>query len=182
MKNLMVRTNTFTRFTARLAVIVLFAALLSVTPFHAALAAPTAPDLGTADSFAVLGGTAVTLTASAVAGDVGSPVAVTLTGSAVTGTVYPAGDPIAVEAYNDFLAAYDALAAEPCDANLTGQPLVGQSLAPGVYCFNAAVTETGGTLTLDGSSTEPGFSKSEPSVPAPSRHQLLGGHVQRGDV
>ena len=152
MKNIMVRTNTFTRFTARLAVIVLFAALLSVTPFHAALAA-TAPDLGTADSFAVLGGTAVTLTASAVAGDVGSGFpfpgsAVTLTGSTVTGTVHE-GDAVAIAAYADFLSAYDALAdVTSYDETLAGT-LAGVTLSPGVYCFPAAAALTG-TLTLDG--------------------------------
>lgn len=35
---------------------------------------------------------------------------------------------------------------------MTGQPLAGQSLTPGVYCFDAAVTETGGQLTLNGPS------------------------------
>ncbi|MDO8637200.1 MAG: ice-binding family protein, partial [Dehalococcoidia bacterium] len=154
MKNLMVRTNTFTRFTAKLAVIVLFAALLTVVPFQAALAA-TAPNLGTAGSFAVLGGPAVTLTNSAVAGDVGSgfPVpgsAVTLTGSTVTGTVH-VGDAVAVAAYADFLSAYTALAGVTCDTTLTGN-LAGLTLAPGVYCVSAASTTTDGTLTLDGPS------------------------------
>ena len=38
MKNLMVRTHTFTMLTSRLVVMVLFAALLSAAPFHAKLA------------------------------------------------------------------------------------------------------------------------------------------------
>jgi hypothetical protein len=146
----MVRANTFTRFTARLAVIVLFAALLSVVPFHTALA-ETPPDLGLAQSFAVLGGPAVTLTNSAVAGDVGTGFpfpgsAVTLTGSTITGTVHE-GDADAVAAYNDFLNAYNALASVPCGVTLTGT-LAGVTLSPGVYCFDAAATLTG-TLTLD---------------------------------
>ncbi|MBF8265734.1 MAG: hypothetical protein HW384_1598 [Dehalococcoidia bacterium] len=154
MKNLMVRTNIFTRFTARLAVIIFFVALLSVVPFQAALAA-TAPNLGTAESFAVLGGPAVTLTNSAVAGDVGSGFpfpgsAVTLTGSTITGTVH-VGDAVAVAAYADFLSAYTALAGVTCDQTLTGN-LAGLTLAPGVYCVSAASTTTDGTLTLDGPS------------------------------
>lgn len=152
MKNLGVRTHTFTMLTSRLVVMVLFAALLSAAPFHAALAAD-APDLGSAETFAVLGGSAVTLTDSDVIGDVGSPVAVTLTTSTVDGTVYPAGDPIAVAAYNDFLAAYAALALVPCDTTLTGN-LAGLVLPPGVYCVDAASTTTGGVLTLAGSSTD----------------------------
>ena len=114
------------------------------------LSAQAAPDLGTAGSFAGLGGPAVTLTSSAVIGDVGVDLggAVTLTTSTIVGTVHE-GDTVAQQAYDDFLAAYDALALEQCNVDLTGQPLAGQSLTPGVYCFDAAVTETGGVLTLD---------------------------------
>jgi len=136
-------------------VLVLSFSLVTAVP---ALAA-TAPDLGTAKSFAVLGGPAVTLTNSTVTGDVGSGFpspgsAVTLTGSTITGGTVHEGDTVAQHAYDDFLDAYAALKAEPCDVDLTGQPLAGQFLTPGVYCFDAAVTETGGTLTLEGSSTD----------------------------
>lgn len=155
MKGLMVRTHTFTMLTSRLVAMVLFAALLSAVPFHAALAAATAPDLGTAGSFAVLGGTAVTLTNSAVIGDVGSPVAVTLTTSTVVGTAYPAGDPTAVLAYNDFVSAYNALAPSappeqwPCTGSLdTVYTDTTLTLIPGVYCNSADVTFTRTTLTL----------------------------------
>ena len=155
MKNLGVRTHTFTMLTSRLVVMVLFAALLSAAPFHAALAAD-APDLGSAETFAVLGGSAVTLTDSDVIGDVGvdTGIAITLTGSTISGTIH-AGDAVAQEAYEDFLAAYDALAIEPCDVDLSGQPLAGQFLAPGVYCFDAAATETGGVLTLVNPQNDP---------------------------
>jgi len=97
----------------------------------------------------------VTLTGSAVIGDVGSGLpfpgsAVTLTDSTVDGGVH-VGDAFAVQAYGDFFTAYDALAAVQCgsipldtvytDATLT--------LPPGVYCNTAAVTFTRTTLTLD---------------------------------
>jgi type VI secretion system secreted protein VgrG len=62
-------------------------------------------------------------------------------------------NPVATAAFNDFVLAYDALAAMPCDAahNLTGQPLGGKTLAPGVYCFPSTTADlTSGTLTLDG--------------------------------
>jgi len=152
MKNLMVRTHTFTMLTSRLAVIVLFAALLSAAPFHAKLA-QNAPNLGAAASFAVLGGSAVTLTDSIVTGDVGvyPGTAVTNTRSTIIGTVH-AGDAVAQKAYEDFLAAYTALAGEQCTEILTGT-LDGVTLAPGVYCFAAAATLTG-QLTLNGSSTD----------------------------
>jgi len=136
------------RITVRLAVAILFAALLSAVPFHAALAA-TAPDLGTAASFAVLAGGAVTCTDSTITGDVGvSPgTAITQTRCIINGTVH-ANDPAAIAANADFFAAYDALALVQCDQVLTGT-LAGVTLTPGVYCFDAAATLTG-LLTLDG--------------------------------
>lgn len=110
---------------------------------------------GTAADFAVLGGSAVTCTDSNVNGNVGVDLggAITRTNCTVSGTVHR-GDTVAQRAYDDFLAAYAAMALVPCDFNLTGQPLAGQTLTPGVYCFDAAVTETGGVLTLNGSSTD----------------------------
>jgi hypothetical protein len=110
---------------------------------------------GTAADFAVLGGSAVTCTDSDVKGSVGVDLggALTRTNCTISGTVNR-GDVVARRAYDDFLAAYAAMTQLPCDFNLTGQPLSGQALTPGVYCFDAAVTETGGVLTLNGSSTD----------------------------
>jgi hypothetical protein len=107
--------------------------------------------LGAAEDFAVLGGSAVTCTGAAIEGDVGVELGgpVTRTGCPISGRV-DAGDN-AHQAYSDFLSAYAAMSLVPCDFNLTGQLLGGQSLAPGVYCFDVAVTETGGVLTLVGS-------------------------------
>jgi len=124
-------------------------------PVQAATA--TAPSLGTASNFAVLGGAGVTCTASGVAGDVGSLVSVTGFPMPVpalctlVGTVH-ALDAAATTAFKDFVLAYDALAAMPCVAanNLTGQPLGGKTLAPGIYCFPSTTADlTTGTLTLD---------------------------------
>lgn len=110
---------------------------------------------GTAADFAVLGGSAVTCTDSEVEGSVGVDLggAITRTNCTISGTVHR-GDAVAQRAYDDFLAAYAAVALLPCDFNLTGVPLSGQTLTPGVYCFDAAVTETGGVLTLSGSPTD----------------------------
>jgi hypothetical protein len=146
----MVRTHTFTMLTSRLVIMVLFAALLSAAPFHAALA----QNLGTADRFAVLGGPAVTLTDSFVKGDVGVDIgtAVTLTRSTILGTIH-AGDPVAQQAYDDFLAAYTALGLVHCDQTIDGN-LAGQVLTPGVYCVAGLSATTGGVLTLQGSSTD----------------------------
>lgn len=147
---LMNQTHPIHRRMARLAVIVLFAVLLSAAPFHAAFA-QTAPALGSAESFAVLAGTAVTCTDSTIAGDVGvyPGLAVTQTNCTINGTVHTE-DASAVAAYNDFLSAYNALALKQCDYVLSGN-LGGVTLTPGVYCFDAAATVTD-WLTLDGPS------------------------------
>ena len=156
MKNLMVRTRMFTMLTSRLVVMVLFAALLSATPFHAAFADQPAPALGSAGSFAVLSaaagaGGAVTLTNSTVTGDVGSSglkASVVQTGSTITGAVIA---PVSAQVLRDFNSAYDQYAAIPCTGSLetaySGTTLI---LTPGVYCNGAAVTFTDTTLILDG--------------------------------
>jgi hypothetical protein len=103
-------------------------------------------------SFVLLGNAAVTATDAIITGDVGTfeptPTgAVVLTNSPLTGTVH-VGDAVAVQAYNDFVNAYNAITLEPGDILLTGT-LAGVTLAPGSYYFDAAATLTG-VLTLDG--------------------------------
>jgi hypothetical protein len=116
------------------------------------MASATAPTFGTAGSFAVLANTAVACTDATIIGDVGvSPgSAIVQTNCPVTGVLHP-NDAAATQAYTDFLVAYDAVAALPCDQVLT--TLDGLTLAPGTYCFDAAATSTGGVLTLDGPAT-----------------------------
>ena len=128
-----------------------FAALL----FTASTANAKPPSLlGSAESFAVLAGTAVTITSSTVNGDVGVDLggAFTQTTSTISGTVH-VGDTVAQLAYDDFLLAYVALGKLKCDQVISGD-LAGQFLTPGVYCVDAASTTTSGTLTLVGSSTD----------------------------
>jgi hypothetical protein len=102
----------------------------------------------------VLGNAAVTCTDGTITGDVGTLQAlrtgsVTQTNCPITGTVH-VGDAASIQAYSAFLAAYAALAPQPGDVctTLTGT-LAGVTLAPGVYCFDAAATLTG-VLTLNG--------------------------------
>jgi hypothetical protein len=108
----------------------------------------TAQSGGAALSFAILGGPAVTCTRSTVTtGDIGvaSTSAFTNTGCTISGNIH-AGDALAAQAYNDYLSAYDAIAAKPCSgAPLTGT-LAGRNLAPGVYCVSAEAKT--GVLTL----------------------------------
>jgi len=107
--------------------------------------------LGTAGSFAVLGASTVTNTGPSVHnGDLGVFPGAAIVGfppGAITGTLH-AGDAVAGTAQTDLVTAYNALAVQPCDVNLTGQDLGGLTLTPGVYCFNTSAQLTG-TLTLN---------------------------------
>lgn len=125
-------------------------AALLLLPVAAAMT--QAPPLGTAGSFAVLGGSAVTNTGSSViTGDLGVSPGTSVTGfppGIVTGTIHIA-DAGAAEAQSASNAHYNALASAACTTDLTGQDLGGLTLTPGVYCYSTSAQLTG-TLTLDG--------------------------------
>jgi hypothetical protein len=110
-------------------------------------------NLGAADNFAVLAGSAVTNTGMTnIYGDLGlTP------GSAVTGfppgVVVPPGiedidNASAIAAQNALNMAYNSAVILGCNKNLTGEDLGGLTLTPGVYCFNSSAQLTG-TLTLN---------------------------------
>jgi hypothetical protein len=115
--------------------------------------AQTAPSLGSAESYAVLGASTVTNTGSSIiTGDLGlSP------GTAVTG--FPPGlvgfgwihaaDAAALAAHVSVAAAYDNVVGQACTQDLTGVDLGGLTLTAGVYCYSSSAQLTG-TLTLDG--------------------------------
>ncbi len=110
------------------------------------------PSLGTAQSFAILGGSTVTNTGpTTVSGDLGVWPGTAVTGfppGTVTGGVIHANDAVALQAQSDVTIAYNSLAGLPCNTNLTGQDLGGLTLVPGVYCFNTSAQLTG-ALALD---------------------------------
>lgn len=105
-------------------------------------------------SFAVLGGSAVTNTATPtiVTGNLGVSPGSAVTGfppgTVVGGTIH-AADALAGQAQTELTAMYNSLANAPCNTDLTGQDLGGMTLTPGVYCFSSSAQLTG-TLTLDG--------------------------------
>lgn len=107
--------------------------------------------LGTAQNFAVLGGSTVTNTGPTIIdGDLGVSPGTAITGfppGTVNGTIH-AADAVAAQAQNDVTTAYNALAGTACNVNLTGQDLGGLTLTPGVYCFSSSAQLTG-TLTLN---------------------------------
>ena len=107
--------------------------------------------LGTAQSFAVLGGSTVTNTgASVLTGDLGVSPGSAITGfppGTRTGTTH-AADAAAAQGQSDVTTQYNALASVACTADLTGQDLGGKTLTPGVYCFSTSAQLTG-PLTLN---------------------------------
>ncbi len=109
-------------------------------------------DLGTADTFAVLGGSTVTNTGSSiVTGNLGVSPGSAITGfppGIVTAGTIHAADAVALQAQSDLTTAYNFAAAEACGADLTGQNLGGRALTPGVYCFMSSAQLTG-ALTLN---------------------------------
>ena len=124
---------------------------LSALFYGASPAFAQAPSLGSAQSFAVLGGSTVTNAgASAVTGDLGVSPGTAVTGfppGTLTGTLH-AGDAVALQAQSDLTTAYNALTGAVCTTVLTGMDLGGLTLTPGVYCF-AASAPLNGVLTLD---------------------------------
>jgi type VI secretion system secreted protein VgrG len=108
--------------------------------------------LGSAENFAVLGGSTVTNTGSStVFGSVGVSPGTAIVGilrSAVTGGTIEAGGPVAAAAHADAMTAYNDFAALPVSATLSDQDLGGMTLLPGVYVFGSSAGLTG-TLTLD---------------------------------
>ncbi len=149
MKTLMMRKQPLLRSYAATGFIVALALLL-VTP---RIGAQTAPTLGTAGSFAVLGASTVTNTGpSLITGDLGVSPGTAVTGfppGVVAGGTTHAADAVALQAQTDATTAYGQLAGQACNTTY-GVPtdLGGQTLVPGVYCFSSSAALTG-ALTLN---------------------------------
>jgi uncharacterized repeat protein (TIGR01451 family) len=139
----------------RLCKTVLAFILLTTSPIGSAIAA-TAPPLGTAGGFAVLGASTVTNTGStSISGSLGLSPGTSITGfppGNVIGATH-AADALAASAQLDATSAYSNLTGQSCTTNYgsADKDLAGLTLSPGVYCFlSSAQISTGGTLTLDG--------------------------------
>lgn len=128
---------------------------VSVLPVASCLVPGTPLALGTAASFGVLGGTALTVTnPTSVTGDVGSPTITPAAGpSTLVGTMFdssPAAELVVIAtAVTDMQTAIGCAIARACDFNpLAGVDFGGAVLAPGVYCVPGAMT-VGSNLTLN---------------------------------
>ena len=126
--------------------------LVTLLMFSAAISAQTAPNLGVAGSFAVLGGSTVTNTGkSAIIGELGVSPGTSVTGfppGIVTGGTIHINDAVAQQAQSNLTTAYNAAAGQAFNTDLTGQDLGGLTLTPSVYRFSTSAQLTG-TLTLN---------------------------------
>lgn len=114
--------------------------------------AANAQALGEAANFAILGGSSVTNTGlTIINGNLGVSPGSAITGfppGTVTGTIYTGAASLAGTARADAIIAYDSIAAQMMDTNLSGSDLGGQQLSAGVYRFDTSAQLTG-TLVLD---------------------------------
>src|SRR5205814_1407696 len=106
--------------------------------------------LGSATTFAVLAGSAVSSTGgTTVNGDLGVSPGTTLTGApTVNGTTH-LGDPAAAQAQLDLTTAYNDAAGRTLGAITVAGNLGGQTLAPGLYNSSSSLAISSGDLTLD---------------------------------
>jgi hypothetical protein len=121
--------------------------LITLLSGAARASAQTAPSLGAAQSYAVLGGSTVTNTGpSVIGGDLGLSPGTAVTGfppGIVSGGAIHAADAAALSAQNSLVTAYNSAAGQACTLDLTGQDLGGKGLVPGVYCFSSSAQLTG---------------------------------------
>ncbi len=152
MNNLWTARTTNTGYNvSKICLILAIALILTGGVSHAARLAGGGAELGTAASFAVLAGQAVTNTgATNVTGNMGVSPGTAITGfppGILTGEMH-ANDAVALQAQNDVMTAWNTLAGQACNTDLTGQDLGGLTLTAGVYCFSSSAQLTG-PLVLD---------------------------------
>ena len=130
----------------------LFAAAGGPSPDVLASPGAVAPSLGSAATFVALASSTLTNTGSGVyVGNVGVSPGTSVIGfppgTVIRGTIYEGG-PVPAQAQIDANSAYNDLAGQTCNVDLTGQDLGGMTLTPDVYCFDTSAQLTG-DLVLD---------------------------------
>ncbi|WP_306901551.1 ice-binding family protein [Arthrobacter sp. B1I2] len=113
--------------------------------------AATTVGLGTAASYSVLAGSAVTNTGpTTLQGDLGVSPGTAITGfpPGIAGGSTHAADAVALQAQSDVITAYNTAAGQPLTTSVSGD-LVGMTLTDGVYKSTSSLALSG-QLTLDG--------------------------------
>jgi hypothetical protein len=131
--------------------------IMCLLGFGTPAVAQSAPPLGAAQTFVVLGAATVTNAGpTVIVGNLGVSPGTAVTGfppGTISGGTIHSDDPAATSAQADAHTAYADLLAESCGTNLSGLILgtsVGATtLVPGVYCFASSAQLTG-TLILSG--------------------------------
>ena len=142
-------THKYIRFFTGVALAILLGAAGVSFVYTPTTSAQSTVPRGTTTTYAVLAATAVTSTGlTVINGDLGIYPGLALTGAPVITGATHLGDPVAAQAQADALIEYNYLDGLPCGTDLTGQDLGGQTLGPGVYCFDTSAQLTG-ILTLD---------------------------------
>jgi len=171
----------------RLTALILAIGVFALQPLIASAQVQPPVGLGTADSFAVLGGQGVTNTGPTVVnGDLGTHPNASVTGfppGTVNGAIH-AADAVALQAQSDLTTAYnDAAGRTPVTTIAT--ELGGQTLTPGVYNSNSGTFQITGTLTLDAQGDPNGvfiFQMASTLITASSSNVSLLGSAQACNV
>lgn len=130
----------------------LFVAAAGPSPEVLASPGAVAPSLGSAATFVALASSTLTNTGPGVyVGDVGVSPGTSVVGFPPgivrSGSIYEGGA-VPSQAQIDATTAYNDLAGQTCNVDLTGQDLGGMTLTPDVYCFDTSAQLTG-DLFLD---------------------------------
>ena len=152
------------------------------------VSALTAPNLGAAGTFAVLGASTVTAAgASVITGNLGLSPGISVTGfppSILVGTLHIA-DPTTAQAQLDLTAAYNDAAGRTLGAIGLAGNLGGLTLAPGLYKSTSSLEISSGDLTLDAQGDANAvyiFEMASTLVTTTGRKVILAGGAQAANI
>ena len=148
----------------------------------------TAPALGAAGGFAVLGGSTVTSTgATALTGDLGVSPGTAVVGfppGTLTGSMQ-AGTPASAQAMADLITAYNNAKGKTNSPVTVAGNIGGRTLSPGLYKSTSSLAISSGDLTLDAQGNGDGvfiFQIASTLTTTPGRKVILSGGAKSSNV